>query len=312
MYSYPRFNGLDLRFVRIGGPGLGNLLLPWSRFIVKTKELNLKPINPTWPQIKWGTLMRRENDRRWYTSLFKTMPGSIEGFRKQYLLSTLPHVAEEDIPSLESRRPYPCVIVFRDHKNYFQDIIDKYQLVKEALEMITQSEHLEKRKCLPSPFIGVHVRLGDFPSAANQIEVLSGRINVRIPLAWYAHVLAQLKASACADWPVLIFSDGRNAELTPLLDLPNCRRISFGSSLADLWGLACSNVLIASGSTYSMWASFLGPHARNLAPWSVSSAFVYRSTECGNTIDRTRNATPKLSAPAIKHILKCGILHKNC
>jgi hypothetical protein len=34
--------------------------------------------------------------------------------------------------------------------------------------------------------------------------------------------------------------------------------MSFGSAIADLWALSNANVLVASGSTFSMWASYLG------------------------------------------------------
>jgi len=125
------------------------------------------------------------------------------------------------------------------------------------------------------------------------------------------HILAQLKASVCADWPVLIFSDGRDAELA----LCWIYQIVAGFLWDQVWQIMGFG-LFECPDCFRFNVQHVGifsrPHARNLAPWSAPSAFVCRSTECGNRTDRTRNTTPKLSAPAIKHILKRGILHKNC
>ena len=39
---------------------------------------------------------------------------------------------------------------------------------------------------------------------------------------------------------------------------PAVRRVDYGSSLGDMLGLSRSRLLIASGSTFSMWGSYLG------------------------------------------------------
>jgi hypothetical protein len=57
---------------------------------------------------------------------------------------------------------------------------------------------------------------------------------------------------------VWLFSDGREDELEALTDLPSVKRISFGSSIADMLAMARCRFLIASGSTFSMWGSYLG------------------------------------------------------
>jgi len=60
------------------------------------------------------------------------------------------------------------------------------------------------------------------------------------------------------DYPVIIWSDDGGDRLTVLTDLNNTRREFLGSSVADLIGMSSASVLIASGSSFSMWASYLG------------------------------------------------------
>lgn len=58
--------------------------------------------------------------------------------------------------------------------------------------------------------------------------------------------------------PAQVFSDFNDAELRRLLDRPLVKRADYGSGLGDMLGLASSRALIASGSTLSMWGTFLG------------------------------------------------------
>ena len=60
------------------------------------------------------------------------------------------------------------------------------------------------------------------------------------------------------DVPAQVFSDGSDEELAGLLALPAVRRMDYGSGLGDMLGLSRSRLLIASGSTFSMWGSYLG------------------------------------------------------
>jgi hypothetical protein len=55
-----------------------------------------------------------------------------------------------------------------------------------------------------------------------------------------------------------VFSDGTDEELAALLALPAVQRRDYGSGLGDMLGLSRSKLLIASGSTFSMWGSYLG------------------------------------------------------
>jgi hypothetical protein len=77
-------------------------------------------------------------------------------------------------------------------------------------------------------------------------------------MTWFVHALDQCRSHLGACAPALVFSDASDEELRPLLGRPNVRRVFFGSSIADLLAMSTAAVLIASGSTFSMWASYLG------------------------------------------------------
>ena len=57
---------------------------------------------------------------------------------------------------------------------------------------------------------------------------------------------------------IIVFSDGKEEELRPLLALGNVERVCFGSSIADILAMSRAKLLVASGSSFSMWARYLG------------------------------------------------------
>ena len=94
-FAYPLFEKYDLGVVRLLGPGLGNLLFPWARAVVACDRDGLTLIDPTWPSIKVGPLLRGEADLRFYGSLFRPAPHSVSGLRKLMLLLGSRRVSEE-------------------------------------------------------------------------------------------------------------------------------------------------------------------------------------------------------------------------
>ena len=96
IYAYPFFGNKDLGLIRFGGAGLGNILIPWARAVISCERSNFTLINPTWPSLKIGPLLRRESDLRFYGNLFRPIPGSVTGVRKLLLLATRSRVSEEE------------------------------------------------------------------------------------------------------------------------------------------------------------------------------------------------------------------------
>jgi hypothetical protein len=255
-YAYAYLGGNDLFISRIMGPGLGNMLFPWARSAVFSQINHIALINPTWPNISIGPYIRHEIDKRSYRSLFKANKENISGFKKIVLLSTLKRIMlYEDVsfkPDLNRKRIY-C---FQGSTRLFTGI-EKYnnQIKEEILKIANVPVGLFVES---QPFIGVHVRCGDFKKIENKTDLLKGKNNTRIPILWYVDVINKLRSSLCSEAQVIIFSDGSDDEIGMLLALRNVRRSKDKSALADLMLMARSTILIAAGSTFSMWASYLG------------------------------------------------------
>jgi hypothetical protein len=83
-------------------------------------------------------------------------------------------------------------------------------------------------------------------------------VNVQLPLEWYGAVLQDLRRALGFQAQAFVFSDGREEELADLLALPKITLRRGGQAITDMLMLARARCMIASGSTFSMWASFLG------------------------------------------------------
>ena len=82
--------------------------------------------------------------------------------------------------------------------------------------------------------------------------------NTRIPVEWYVDRIERLRAELGSNLNVRVFSDGTDGELEPLLKLKNLERATRGNAISDIISLSRSKILVASGSTFSLWASFIG------------------------------------------------------
>jgi hypothetical protein len=77
-------------------------------------------------------------------------------------------------------------------------------------------------------------------------------------LQWYIEALQQLRLSLGFSLNAIIFSDGADEDLTPILKLENVIRSSFPTSISDLLAIAKSTVLITSRSSFSLFGAYLG------------------------------------------------------
>jgi hypothetical protein len=78
-------------------------------------------------------------------------------------------------------------------------------------------------------------------------------------MSWFAGVVASLQRALGPDTNVLVFSDGTDRQLRDLLALNGARRLSFGSSIADMVALSLAPVIVGTaGSTFGAWGAFLG------------------------------------------------------
>lgn len=237
-YTFVSLGKFESLGVRLGGAGLGNILFPWARSIVYAKRNNLLRIQTTWNSIKIGTFFRKERDKRLYYDLFTGRDG-IRGLKKFLLLNF-----SNDVK------------YFSGMQDLFSPFIKEHDFIKSELLKIVNPYYINKVNSIRQDFIAIHIRMGDFIYTDNEDKLRSGVWNHRIPLRWYKSIINKIRKET--DISIYVFSDACDNELKEILDLENCKRVYFGSAIGDMLALSNARLLVASASTFSMWASFLG------------------------------------------------------
>ncbi len=243
---------------RVASLGLCNLLFPWARCLVACRKNGWRMISPVWWQMDVFRLWQRSRDTRFYTGLLLTPSSAVTGFKRLCLLSRLRRFPEDEKSlNFNITDNSDLIIEFTGNRDYFTSLLQEHDTVRNELLTLTREEHKSGLAFNFRKSISVHARLGDF-SPGNGSDLFTSQYNRRISLDWYVEAVGAIRCSVGQDWPVYIFSDGTDNELRPLLSMHGARRVTFGSALADLWALSQAHVLIASGSTFSMWAAYLG------------------------------------------------------
>ena len=255
VHAFPRMSKTDLLFWRIGGNGLGNLMFTWARCLAASERNGWRMLWPTWQSFKPKNWRVNPHDHRSYAKLFRPTDRYVTGWRKPWALARRRWISEAE--ALSSGAPPGCVVQFRGMEGKFAPIMGDQRLVRDELLRISRARHLAAfSEPDPAP-VAIHVRRGDFVRQANYDDMVNID-NSMLPLDWYIEALHAVRAKAGAEVPAFVFSDGRQEELRGLLALPGVRRVDYGSGLGDMLGLSRSRLLIASGSTFSMWGSYLG------------------------------------------------------
>lgn len=263
-YIYPKFSKNEFLGIRLGGAGLGNLLFTWSRVIAASEKHNAKLIWPTWPSVKVGPWLRHEKDKRCYIGLFKNKTGMCGGFRKYAKLCFGKKIHTKNLDAIDwDKLGGNDIVVYDDFKlapGVFQmDFNGTREYRDKITETIYANLGKKGKKALDfdaSRAIGIHVRLGDFDRTTAALD--TGKNNMRIQISWYVAMVNKLREAAGWNVPVYVFSDGTDDELAELTALPEVRRMTFGNSIGDIVGLSRFPVMISSGSSFSLWARFLG------------------------------------------------------
>ena len=190
---YPKLSNIDIGALRIGGPGLGNLLFPVLRaFIASLKDKNSIFIYPTWRQLKIGPFIRKEKDKRTYGNVF---------IRRSYLDWYYFFIAKvATIPFIKKLLPYE-ITSHSGLKKYFYDLDGYQKEIRDYLKKIINTE-LKENNC----DISIHVRQGDF---LHDNEHNSNGHNIRIQNQWYIKAVLFILSNWQLTRPqITIFSDG--------------------------------------------------------------------------------------------------------
>jgi hypothetical protein len=194
-------------------------------------------------------------DHRTYFDLFEPNDRYVTGWRKPWCLARYPWVPETE--ALEHGAAPGSVVQFRGMEGMFAPFRDDHELVYGELLDLARPQHLSAFSDPDPAPIGIHVRRGDFVWYDTWEETISIH-NSMLPTEWYVGAVQAVRSAIGRPTRAYLFSDGSEEELAPLLGLPNVERVHFGSGLADMLALTRCRLLITSGSTFSMWGSYLG------------------------------------------------------
>lgn len=232
--------------------GLANMLIPWAECYIWCKDKEVREISPYWRKVRIGPYLRGERDKRQYQKLFVDA-GKVSGLKRIWFLLFFRRVNFEEFRFLD-----PVKVVSDNTIVCFSSMNYLERLVKRQAEIIEELYRITRKKFwpigLPNIFIAIHVRLGDFPTKSE----LQSQVYFRQPIEWYVEVLKNLRNALGRDIPAIIFSDGTDTELAPLLGIFNVSRSHYSEAITDLLALANSTVIITSRSSFSLFGAFLG------------------------------------------------------
>jgi len=264
-YIFVSLGKMESLGVRLGGAGLGNIMFPWATALVYAKKHNLKRIQTTWKNLKFGTFIRKERDKRMYMNLFLETDG-ISGFKKFFLLNFSNNI-----------------MVFSGMNDLFEPFKNDQKFVKSELIKIINPYHIKRANEFNSNSIAIHIRMGDFANPINEKVLRNGAWNYRLPIKWYICLIEKIQKES--DLPIYIFSDAEDCELKEILAYDNCNRAYFGSSISDMLALSTCKVLISSASTFSMWASFLGQMPTIWFPGQMRQTLLLENSKFEGEVD---------------------------
>ena len=245
-YHHPVLSSLDFGLFRTPGPGFGNLLFPISRALIGAYNTRGVFVQPTIRQVKIGTFLRHEPDKRTYGQVFKHR--SARDWRIRFQSTLLKSIAESDL-NIECNRD--VTIDYSGLKNYFHDLSGYEDIIKAYLLARRRSPKLSK-----TPYdIAVHIRLGDFAAYTPNAKSES----MRQPMDWYGAALRfGRKTWSIPNPKIMIFSDAPDDDdVKRFADSWSAEIDQSSNALEAIMYLGQAKGLVASRSTFSMWGAFL-------------------------------------------------------
>ena len=242
IYHLPVLSRPDLFAFRAPGPGLGNLLFPIARAVRAQKNTGGVVVLPTLRQIKIGTYLRQERDKRTYGDIFR--PRSITEAGHWIKAALLPQRDEtEENPAARVVRYAGMGSQFYDLQGYETNIRDflKYRSKARLPEVVYD--------------VAVHVRQTDFqpPEAGAALQ------NAQIPLAWYREAFLLAKEFVAKPNPsTIVFTDANPLAIIEELGIEQAISAPEGNALTSIFAMSQARIIIASRSTFSAWAQYLG------------------------------------------------------
>ncbi|MER9419186.1 hypothetical protein NKI95_25035 [Mesorhizobium sp. M0306] len=243
-WHLPVLSRWDVGVIRSPGPGLGNLLFPIARALIGQKVHGGVFVHPTLRQLKLGTFLRRERDTRTYGRVMRGRTGA--EWRDWAQAQWYPKVDEDAY-----RGEMGVTVRYSGLKGYFHELTGHREVVSAWLKDTVRSAG-----GIDDPYdIGLHIRLGDFA----QSDSTQGGNNVRLSFDWYRAALGEARRLLGTATPrITLFTDGKADFVNRELGVQHLAIDPSGNALTAMHNLSRARVVIASRSTFSMWAVYLG------------------------------------------------------
>lgn len=243
-WHLPVLSRWDVGVIRSPGPGLGNLLFPIARALIAQKVHGGVFVHPTLRQLKLGTFLRRERDTRTYGSVMRSRTGAEW---RDWAQAQWCSKIDEDAYCGETG----VTVRYSGLKRYFHDLTGYSEIVSAWLQDTVHSVG-----AMDNTYdIGLHIRLGDFSQPASD----QGGNNVRLPFSWYRAALEEARRLLGTAKPrITLFTDGNVDFVTRELGMGDLTIDPSSNALTAIHNLSRARVVVASRSTFSMWAIYLG------------------------------------------------------
>lgn len=235
-YVYPRLPcRWDLKFLRIGGSGIGNCLFVFSKALIYAKKHQIRLINPAWINISIGPYLRREVDKRHYLSIY--YKNGVSGIIKAYIF------LQNLINCLYNKS---VIYIIEDIEDYFQPLIAEHKYISSEIYSISQNIFYPEKI---AESIAVHVRLGDYKKS-----------NRSINNNWFIGVINEINRITNFKYKFILFSDGKDNELEDIMMIKNVNRLKGNNKncFEEILLMSKCKFIIGSDSTFSGWAAYLG------------------------------------------------------
>ena len=195
LFGYPILRG-----------GLGNMLIPWADCLLWCRDNDARMIAPFWTKQRFGPILRGDWDNKLYHRAF-VAADEISGVRRLALLVTSRRVMAQDwrtgkVVPTSGRR----TIIYFDDMRLFGNLIGRHTEVKAALYRITRPAY-RPVSIGDKPFIGLHVRLGDFRPMPEALAL--GQFLYRLPIEWYVAGLQEIRRTLGQDLEAIVFPMAR-------------------------------------------------------------------------------------------------------
>lgn len=243
-WHLPVLSRWDLGVIRSPGPGLGNLLFPIARALIGQKVYGGVFVYPTLRQLKLGTFLRGERDTRTYGNVIRSR--TADEWR-DWAQAQWRSKIDEDAYCGE----IDFTVRYSGLKRYFHDLAGHSETISAWLKDTVRSVGVIN----DAYDIGLHIRLGDFTQSAND----QGGNNVRLSFSWYRAALEEARRLLGVQRPrITLFTDGDVDLVKHELAMPDIAIDPSSNALTAMHNLSRARLVVASRSTFSMWAVYLG------------------------------------------------------